>query len=403
MKRKILSLVAIIACLIFIVPTSLLAEEIKNDSGTTKPEKENVRKDKKALSVSEIRSKKEALAEAAGSQKREQAEKSELSAETEKTSRNIGERSPQSLADPHILDLNYYQAEIIAAAVAKDPDNISSKTDAFPETYYSYDSRGNLSQATTFIGQVMADIYYCDGTESADPNFGYYCPKDWIDYIEFDPDGSPQTLYFWYTSDTPNTNYFAEMTNEPDILFYNINTANGTSVEAGDPLYEDDDFSHGAPVMVVDTTQVTGYQEGDPLDSDWSLWLDEFDGSRLSVVHNWNFLGPPTTIFTPSTARSLYRFWSNTKQHHFFTMSKTEKNQVVNLYDDNVWNYEGIANKGFPTQAPDSVPVYRFWSNSKQGHFYTASEAEKNSIIANDHSWNYEGIAWYVPNGMELD
>jgi subtilisin family serine protease len=41
--------------------------------------------------------------------------------------------------------------------------------------------------------------------------------------------------------------------------------------------------------------------------------------------------------------------------------------------------------------------VYRFWSNSKQGHFFTSNTAEKDSIIATDPSWSYEGIAWYVP------
>jgi len=43
--------------------------------------------------------------------------------------------------------------------------------------------------------------------------------------------------------------------------------------------------------------------------------------------------------------------------------------------------------------------IYRFWSDTKQGHFYTSSEDEKNHIIATypESVWRYEGVAWYVP------
>ncbi len=42
--------------------------------------------------------------------------------------------------------------------------------------------------------------------------------------------------------------------------------------------------------------------------------------------------------------------------------------------------------------------VYRFWSDRYKGHFYTADESEKNSVIDNydDSVWKYEGVAWYV-------
>jgi len=63
-----------------------------------------------------------------------------------------------------------------------------------------------------------------------------------------------------------------------------------------------------------------------------------------------------------------------------------------------VWKYEGIAYYAYPTQQPNSTPVYRFWSKKNQHHFYTASEEEKNLVINkyDDYVWKYEGIAWYV-------
>jgi hypothetical protein len=45
----------------------------------------------------------------------------------------------------------------------------------------------------------------------------------------------------------------------------------------------------------------------------------------------------------------------------------------------------------------NSKPIYRFWSDTYHGHFYTISESEKNDIIANDPNWRYEGITYYVP------
>lgn len=45
----------------------------------------------------------------------------------------------------------------------------------------------------------------------------------------------------------------------------------------------------------------------------------------------------------------------------------------------------------------DVIEIYRFWSALFRGHFYTISVAERDSLIANDPNWVYEGLAWYVP------
>ncbi len=94
----------------------------------------------------------------------------------------------------------------------------------------------------------------------------------------------------------------------------------------------------------------------------------------------------------------LHRFWSDQKQSHFYTADASEKDYIIANYDDNVWNYEGVANYVFMTEGQDTVPVYRFWSDIHQGHFYTASEIEKNYIIENyaENVWKYEGTAYYA-------
>jgi len=96
----------------------------------------------------------------------------------------------------------------------------------------------------------------------------------------------------------------------------------------------------------------------------------------------------------------LHRFWSNEYRNHFFTLSESEKNSVIAKYPDDVWKYEGIsyyalAYDGVSCPSP-SLPVYRFWSDTFYGHFYTISENEKNTVIAKypDKVWKYERVAY---------
>lgn len=94
----------------------------------------------------------------------------------------------------------------------------------------------------------------------------------------------------------------------------------------------------------------------------------------------------------------IYRFWSPTNQSHFYTMSEQEKVIIINTYPSTVWTYEGVAFCSAATQVPGSTPLYRFWSNKLQGHFYTKDEAEKDYILAHypSDTWKLEGIAYYV-------
>ena len=95
-----------------------------------------------------------------------------------------------------------------------------------------------------------------------------------------------------------------------------------------------------------------------------------------------------------SNTCDVYRFWSNEKQGHFFTQNPTEADGVVD--NDSSWSYEGIAYSTFSSSTIGATPIYRFWSESKQHHFFTASQSEKEFIEANDSSWAYEGIAYYA-------
>jgi len=112
----------------------------------------------------------------------------------------------------------------------------------------------------------------------------------------------------------------------------------------------------------------------------------------------WSYEGVAWyALTTPATnASPVYRFWSPVYSRHFFTISEAEKNYIRTNWPD-IWTYESVAWYAFPTEAPGSSPVYRFWSPLYNGHFFTVSEAEKNHIQATwPDIWSYEGIAYYV-------
>jgi hypothetical protein len=106
-----------------------------------------------------------------------------------------------------------------------------------------------------------------------------------------------------------------------------------------------------------------------------------------------------TSGATPVDGRiPVYRFYSEQLQGHFFTIDENEKNSIIAAFPENVWRYEGVSWNVYPNSQDGAVPLHRFYSEQLKRHFYTVDEDEKNTIIATFTSdvWRYEGIAWYV-------
>jgi hypothetical protein len=155
------------------------------------------------------------------------------------------------------------------------------------------------------------------------------------------------------------------------------------------------------PNLSIEQMRYILLNSGDPLKT--STEMQEINsGKRLNLESALNMANNPPTILASTP---VYRFWSSTMHHHFYTASEAEKNYVIANYSTDVWNYEGIAYRAFSQAETGIAPVYRFWSSTMHGHFYTASEAEKNYVIANYSTdvWNYEGIAFYVYTNQMAD
>lgn len=106
--------------------------------------------------------------------------------------------------------------------------------------------------------------------------------------------------------------------------------------------------------------------------------------------------GDPVT--PPAGGQTVYRFWNSHSGAHFYTISLDERNQILRTYYVDQWKYEGPAWTAYATEVAGTVPLYRFFSTQYQGHFFTTSAPERDSIIASysSNEWNYEGVAYYV-------
>ncbi|MFW5702908.1 MAG: hypothetical protein ACOCXP_02990 [Candidatus Dojkabacteria bacterium] len=113
---------------------------------------------------------------------------------------------------------------------------------------------------------------------------------------------------------------------------------------------------------------------------------------RLETI---GFFAEPTSNCTG--LNQVYRFWSSRYQKHFYTISEEERDYVITNNPN--WQYELAAFCASKSNKSGYVPVYRFWSERYRGHFYTTSTWEKNHLITNNPNWKYEQVAFYLDDG----
>ena len=176
--------------------------------------------------------------------------------------------------------------------------------------------------------------------------------------------------------------------------YYISGTSSGVALGLGLRVMKQDPDSPGATVLL-------------PVNSDASLNTSQvFRNATNSIIVTVQSVTSTTATVKIDLAGTtypeitpVYRFWSENRKSHFFTSSLTERDFVIATYDDRDWLYEGEAWKAFAGAGnPGTIPVFRFWSQTYQGHFYTASASERDAVIANydDVVWRYEGPAYWV-------
>ena len=154
------------------------------------------------------------------------------------------------------------------------------------------------------------------------------------------------------------------------------------------------------------TTKNTDYTAMTPMDTTGgTAHLHTISGLSPNTVYSYyircsdHFGNTNTTDYTVqfSTQKQIqkpvYRFYNSGYGSHFYTTSIGERDYIITK--DPGWKYEGVAYTIRNAEKSSFLkPVYRFYSPSYKSHFYTISLAERNTIIANDPNWTYEGIAY---------
>lgn len=91
----------------------------------------------------------------------------------------------------------------------------------------------------------------------------------------------------------------------------------------------------------------------------------------------------------------VFRFYNGKTGTHFYTTSASERDGILAYYPQ--FLYEGPAYHALAADAGDGrTPVFRFFNRDTGAHFYTASAAERDKVVASYPHFVYEGIAFWV-------
>ena len=117
-----------------------------------------------------------------------------------------------------------------------------------------------------------------------------------------------------------------------------------------------------------------------------------------SLSTTFSLDGPAYSIDTlnPLNSAPLYRFYNKKNGSHFYTASEAEKASVI-AHLGATYTYDGPAYNVCLTPGPGETTVYRFYNKKNGSHFYTASEAEKTSVLTTLRAtYSYDGPAFYL-------
>jgi len=188
-----------------------------------------------------------------------------------------------------------------------------------------------------------------------------------------------------------------------------MGVAVGLSVAGVGYVKEEDYWTDNPPAIqeLTDILIAPVYRFWSPLVSRHFYTIGEAEKSHVIATYppsTWTYEGiafyGSRDSMAPAGTSTVYRFWSPLVSGHFYTISEAEKDSVIATYPPSTWTFEGPAFYAYAegSQPAGTLPVYRFWSPANSGHFYTMSEAEKDNLIATypPDIWTFEGIAWYA-------
>jgi hypothetical protein len=116
----------------------------------------------------------------------------------------------------------------------------------------------------------------------------------------------------------------------------------------------------------------------------------------LVLLATSEILDPGSQPPAPKPQTLVHRFYNVRTGTHFYTASAAEKDNVIATLSS-TYRYEGAAYTVNNDNPDNNVPLHRFYNVRTGTHFYTASTAEKDKVVATlSSSYRYEGVAYYV-------
>jgi V8-like Glu-specific endopeptidase len=211
---------------------------------------------------------------------------------------------------------------------------------------------GNPPSGTYYLGWTTSALYGGEGVTGI-----------------HHPDGSYQRISFGNES-----NSSSEGPNWWSVIWHTSSTEGGSS---GSPLFNSRKQIvgqlYGGTASCSDMSELDRYGK---FSVSWSLGLN-------------NYLSG-----SPISRSPVYRFFNTVAGGHFFTVSETERDNVLANYRQ--FRYEGTGFFAYAQQVSGSVPVYRFFNTVAGGHFFTVSETERDYVINNLKQFIYEGVRFYA-------
>lgn len=121
---------------------------------------------------------------------------------------------------------------------------------------------------------------------------------------------------------------------------------------------------------------------------------------RDMVIAKWpavfNYEGEAYYLNPTNNTQPLTRLYNHVSSSHFYTANPGEAANALAKWP-NVFTLDGLTYTVNTTAVANSLPVYRFYNVRNGSHFYTASESEKNNVIAKwPDIYSYEGPAFWI-------
>ncbi len=115
------------------------------------------------------------------------------------------------------------------------------------------------------------------------------------------------------------------------------------------------------------------------------------------TLPQFRFEGPAFHTASDKSADTLdvFRFFDKASGTHFYTANEAERDQVMRTLPN--LTFEGVAYKAYANGGGGAhEEVYRFYDKANGTHFYTANEAERDTILHTLPNYRFEGVAYYT-------